>query len=118
MKRLLLLFGLSILLFGCSSAPAPDGVLPEAEMKAVLKDIHLTEAYLNTISDLDSVNKVSSGYYQMVLKKHHTDLKQFEKSLKYYAENPVLLDSMYSQINVGFEKKLKQVRKPIVDRIK
>lgn len=118
MKRLLLLFGLSILLFGCSSDPAPEGILSEAEMKAVLKDIHLNEAYLNTIPDLDSIKKVSSGYYQMVLKKHHTDLKQFEKSLKYYAENPVLLDSMYSQINAGFQKKILEVRKPIVDRIK
>ncbi len=118
MKRLLLLSGLLILLFGCSSVQTPEGVLTEAEMKAVLKDIHLTEAYLNTISDLDSVEKVSSGYYQMVLKKHHTDLKQFEKSLKYYAKNPVLLDSMYSQINAGFQKKIKEVSKPIADRIK
>ncbi|MEY3678606.1 MAG: hypothetical protein RI924_747 [Bacteroidota bacterium] len=114
MKRLILLFGVSILLLACNRNEIPEGILSEKEMKAVLKDIHLTDAYLNTIADLDSVKKVSSGYYQTVFKKHQIDLTKFEKSLKYYALYPVLLDSMYSQINAEYEKKLKVQQKPVL----
>lgn len=98
MKRLILLTAVLILLFSCRDAQAPEGVLQPEAMKAVLKDVHLAEAYLNTLPTEDSVKKVADGFYQNVFKKHQTDFKQFEKSMRYYAKHPVLLDSLYSQL--------------------
>ena len=98
MKRLILLFSVQIFLVSCNHSERPKGVLEEKEMKAVLKDMHLTDAYLITLPDSDSIRKVAPAYYQMLFKKHHTDLKIFEKSLRYYAQHPVLLDSLYTQL--------------------
>lgn len=96
MKQLLRLIPVLILIFSCGS-PKPEGVLNEQEMKSVLKDMHLANAYLNTLSP-DSMGKIAPTYYRQIFKNHKTDYKTFEKSLKYYSEKPILLDSMYSKI--------------------
>lgn len=103
MKRLLLPVLVSIFMLSCDSG-TPKGVLPKPEMKAVLKDMHLADAYLSTLDPGDSSQQIATGYYRFIFKKHHTDLKAFEKSLRYYATNPVVLDSMYSQISAELRK--------------
>jgi hypothetical protein len=104
MKRLLLLSAVLIFMFSCSDSQPPKGVLPAEKLAAVLKDIHLTEAYLNMLPNEDSVKKVAPAYYAQLFKKHETDFKQFERSLKYYTQKPLLLDSIYSQINTDLKK--------------
>lgn len=111
MKRILVLFGILIFLYSCNFSGVPEGVLNQDEMKAVLKDMSLTDAYLTTISDSDSVKKVAPAYYQLVFKQHKTNLKQFEKSLNYYSTQPVLLDTMYNQIIAEFKKEKKERKK-------
>ncbi|MFM6953606.1 MAG: DUF4296 domain-containing protein [Sphingobacteriaceae bacterium] len=98
MKRLILLFCLSIFLHSCSTSSTPNGVLPPEQMKAVLKDMHLADAYLSTLADTLPLKKYPGKLYQNVFKKHHTSLKEFNASLGFYARKPTVLDSMYKQI--------------------
>ncbi len=112
MKQLLRLVPVLILIFSCGS-PKPEGVLNEQEMKSVLKDMHLANAYLNTLAP-DSMGKIAPTYFQQIFKNHDTDFRTFEKSLKFYSEQPILLDSMYSQIAAEYrdlEKRATQIPK-------
>ncbi len=108
MKQLLKLVPLLIFIFSCSS-PRPEGVLNEQDMKSVLKDMHLANAYLNTLP-MDSMEKVAPVYFKQIFKNHQTDYRTFEKSLRYYSEQPILLDSMYSQIAAEYRALEKQVK--------
>lgn len=98
MKRVLLLFSILIFISSCIHFGTPKGVLKPNEMKAVLTDMHLTDAYVSTLSDTLKAKELAKKYYSGIFKKHHTSLKEFEKSLTYYATEPALLDSMYQQI--------------------
>lgn len=104
MKRLIGLLSLLIFLISCADTSRPKGVLDETHMKAVLKEMHLTDAYLNTIADTDSIAKIAPAYYQTIFKNHQTNFKGFEQSLRYYSEKPELLDSFYSQITAELQK--------------
>lgn len=108
MKRLIGLLSLLIFVISCTNSSIPKGVLDEMHMKAVLREMHLTDAYLSTISDKDSVAKIAPVYYQTVLKNHQTNLKGFEQSLRYYSERPELLDTFYSQIAKELEPTIKK----------
>lgn len=112
MKRILLLSAALIFMYSCSGPDVPADILGQKEMKGILRDMHLADAYLNSISDSDSVKKLAPAYHQKIFKIHGSDLKQFEKSLSYYSGQPELLDSLYSQIIAELNKskgKVKQV---------
>ena len=98
MKRLLLLLCIPFFLNACALSNRPSDVLAPDEMKAVLKDIHLADAYLSTLSDTLQIKVLSGKLYKNVFTKHHTSLNEFNASLDFYAGKPTVLDSMYKQI--------------------
>ncbi len=98
MKRLLLLLCIPFFLNACALSTRPSDVLAPDEMKAVLKDIHLADAYLSTLSDTLQIKVLSGKLYKNVFTKHHTSLNEFNASLSFYAGKPTVLDSMYKQI--------------------
>jgi hypothetical protein len=98
MKRLILLLCFPFFLNACALSTRPSDVLAPDEMKAVLKDIHLADAYLSTLSDTLQVKVLSAKLYKNVFTKHHTSLNEFNASLAFYAGKPTVLDSMYKQI--------------------
>ena len=98
MKRLLLLLCIPFFLNACALSTRPSDVLAPDEMKAVLKDIHLADAYLSTLSDTLQIKVLSGKLYKNVFTKHHTSLNEFNASLAFYAGKPTVLDSMYKQI--------------------
>jgi Domain of unknown function (DUF4296) len=80
------------------------GHLPPKEMKMVLLDVHLAEAYCTMVKDtmhkaggtrnIDSL-KV---YYKRVLDHHKLTTQQFNESLDWYKAHPTELDSMYADM--------------------
>ena len=98
MKRLILLLCIPFFLHACSLSSRPKDVLAPDEMKAVLKDMHLADAYLGTLSDTLQIKVLSGKLYKNVFTKHHTSLTEFNASLAFYAGKPTVLDSMYKQI--------------------
>ncbi len=98
MKRVLLFFSVLIFISACTQSGVPGDVLAPKEMKALLKDMHLTDAYISTLSDTLKAKELAKKYYAGIYKKYQIGQKDFERSLKYYATEPSLLDSMYKQI--------------------
>lgn len=98
MKRLILLLCIPFFLNACALSSRPKDVLAPDELKAVLTDLHLADAYLGTLSDTLQIKVLSGKLYKNIFTKHHTSLKEFEASLAFYAGKPTVLDSMYKQI--------------------
>jgi hypothetical protein len=98
MKRLILLLCIPFFLNACALSTRPKDVLAPDEMKAVLKDLHLADAYLSTLSDTQQIKGLSGKLYKNVFTKHRTSLNEFNASLAFYSGKPIVLDSMYKQI--------------------
>lgn len=101
----------------CNNAgKVPRGILPPAEMKAVLLDMQLAEAYNqqqqfapDTISMATRQARQEEQlkkYYVQILELHHTNRGEFMNSYRYYAAHPDLLKQVYDQMTAA----LKQMR--------
>ena len=100
----ILLSGL-IILAGCSGKNnfriPPEGIIPHKKMANLLADIHLAESALSQQQLTDKDFKYyTATYYSVVFKKHHTNRKQFEASMKYYSENQDEMGLIYDQVIV------------------
>ena len=95
---------LPVAFFGCRRN---TGHLPPKEMKMVLLDVHLAEAYCTMVKDtlhkaggtrnIDSLQV----YYKRVLDHHKLTPQQFSESLDWYKAHPTELDSMYAEMLVS-----------------
>ena len=109
MKLLVLLLSLLLFIAACDQKKAPKGIIENKKMVAVLTDVHLVDAYISLIPYNDSVLKQqSSKYYKAIYKKYKISQRDFDKSVKYYSQQPKVLDSMYSQVSANLSKKEKE----------
>ncbi len=97
------IFGLIIISCGHKER-VPADVLSRSEMQQVLWDMLRADEYLTLYAPIDSLQgkkTESLQMYEEVFKLHHTNQKQFKKSIDFYKANPdlfkVVLDSMESQ---------------------
>jgi alkyl sulfatase BDS1-like metallo-beta-lactamase superfamily hydrolase len=95
----------------CDSSPRrfardKSKILPEAKMRAVLRDIHIADGALKAkhVPD-DSTAYYARGYYQAVLDKHNVSVKKYKRSIKYYIHNPDVLNPIYDSINRDLEER-------------
>ena len=105
MKRLQLFIILLLLLTACQKNKLPEGVLDEQRMINVLADISVVDGYMSTLMYTDTLRIEGKNYYATVYKNHNISKEVFDKSLKYYSNQPVLLDSMYSKVTRKLEAK-------------
>ncbi len=110
MKLQLLLLNL-FFLAACASKPLPEGVLEEQKMVNVLADLSVIDGYMSTLMYTDSLRILGKNYYATVYKNHNISKAVFDKSMKYYSNQPVLLDSMYSKVTKRLEAKEKRLNK-------
>lgn len=97
-----LFFFLLILLFGtaCQEESIPNNVLPKEKMTNLLKDLHLTEAYINSNYAFNS-DSAKYAYLEMqdsIFKVYETDSATFDSSLSFYKTHVRLLDEIYISI--------------------
>lgn len=102
MKRLILVFFVLIFYMSCKDA-SKKKVIKRDDMVSLLTDIHLVDGYLAGVAE-EKLKQEAANYYNLVYKRHSTDSIQFKISLKYYSKDPVLLDSMYSEIIAKLDK--------------
>jgi hypothetical protein len=94
---------LLFLMAACSgpqeSGKIPDHILPMDSVAIILRDIHELESSLMLSSiRQDSAQNLYRILEEDLFKKHRLDSGRFNKSLRFYAENPVLLDSLYRRV--------------------
>ena len=111
MKQLQIFFLSFLLLTACDSNKVPEGVLDEKKMVNVLADLTVIDGYMSTLIYTDSMRISGKNFYATVYKNHNISKKTFDKSLKYYSSQPVLLDSMYSKVTRKLEAKEKVLNK-------
>lgn len=106
---------MAFLLSQCKDGPRrfadkPQKIIPRSKMQAVLRDIHIAEGAAKSDSiPRDSSDYYVRTYYEAVLTKHDLSHKKYQRSLKYYVENPDVMAPMYKSIM----KELKERKKAL-----
>jgi hypothetical protein len=90
-------FAVIFLLFSCQSKQQPN-VLSMDKMSDIITDIQLADASYK----LDLLPEVYKNhpekYYLEILAHHQTDSIAYNRSMQYYAENPILLKRIYQKV--------------------
>ena len=95
-KYILVLCLLSLVL--CLTACRPKGILHSWEMRALLVDLHKTDAMMQ-VSGLQHKHQEDKAlYYAVILEKHGTTQAQFDSSLVWYTAHPQLFDKIYPRV--------------------
>jgi hypothetical protein len=76
----------------------PEGIVVPDTMAQVLADVHILQASLQMGFGRNPQDSSSKGSFELVWKKHHLSEDEYNKSLKYYIDNPKLLDSVYDKV--------------------
>ncbi|WP_320054310.1 DUF4296 domain-containing protein [uncultured Acetobacteroides sp.] len=97
MKKLLLIIAAAIAFASCSDN---DQVLSKQKMANILRDIHISDAVLNTqrYSQNTFENLDSLYLYKDVFKKNDVSREEFIHSLQYYSKYPRKLDEIYTMV--------------------
>ena len=93
-KKLSLYIVLALCLIGCR----PKGILHSWEMRALLYDLHRTDALLQISGKQYESDEVRNLYYGAVLEKHGVTQAQFDSSLVWYTAHPQLFDKIYPKV--------------------
>lgn len=88
-----------VFLSACGQKQPPEGIIDKRKMVRILADLHTIDGYMSSLMSTDTLRVAGNTYYAAVYKNHNTSKPVFEKSLKYYSMQPVVLDSMYSRVD-------------------
>ncbi|MGQ9845911.1 MAG: DUF4296 domain-containing protein [Bacteroidales bacterium] len=91
----------TLFLFSCkqNSTEIPEGVISRDSMINIIVDLHLVDAVLQNPMTQSKVGDIpSNNLYKAVMKKYHISKERFDKSMDFYSDNPVMLDSMYDSV--------------------
>ena len=92
------LFFLGLLALTACSRSVPKGIIPPDEMAPLIADLHIIDGTLYTKSQApDTLYKYGLGNYIAAFKRHHVDSAQFNKSFRYYTNQPKLFAEVYDQ---------------------
>ena len=95
----------------CNQNDKPKDIIEQQKMINIIADLHVMDGYMSTLMYLDTFRVAGKNYYTAIYKNHNTTQVLYDKSLKYYSMNPVLLDSMYSQVEKVLQRKEKRLLK-------
>lgn len=101
MKRNFFFFSLfAFLLFACSKKPVevPTDVLTKEQIIPVLVDIHLAQSAVTVYQYNDTLKYNINELTAAILKNKNVTTEKFKKSLKFYSDNPELMDEIYQQV--------------------
>ena len=90
------------LLLACSEQKEniPQDILSENEFVVILKDIHLAEAKfeLQKNNGIGKAKNELTNSYTSIYQKHNISEEKFKESLNFYAQNPEMLEKIYTDI--------------------
>lgn len=81
---------------GCTHRPAE--VLSKRKMQALLVDLHRTDGLISVIGYNYGHDYAVAAYYEYVLEKHGVTQAQFDSSLVWYTDHPLLFNRMYPKV--------------------
>jgi hypothetical protein len=90
-----------VLLFICiagSCSKVPKHIIPEKEMRAVLYDMQIAEAIVETNYESYKTNDERQTVYDAVFAKHHITQAEYDSSLVWYGENMDLYMRIYKLV--------------------
>ena len=99
MKMRVIVMLLAVAMISCSkkNGTGRDGVLTQAEMVKVLREVYLAEEKVNRLSlSRDSSEEVFDIMKLKVFEKTGVPDSVFKKSVNYYIEHPVELEQIYT----------------------
>ena len=108
MKKLIYIYIFNLLIAGCVNEKTTDYVsennISDKDFQNIIKNIWLTNAHIFnnkkfTLIPRDSINYVM---YKVIQEKG-INKEEFEKSIKYYSQNPELLDSILKDLRDSLE---------------
>jgi len=83
----------------------PLNLIDKDKMAAILSDVHILESNQEmSFFAADSTNKLYLSYYKYIFDKYDVEESQFKSSFEYYVSQPVLMDSMYSEVIANISK--------------
>lgn len=89
-------------MFFCSCSESSKNVshvIPRDSLINIIVDMHIADAVLLNPLVQSKISDVSSNQlYHSVLEKYGITKSRFIESMKYYAENPLVLDSIYYNV--------------------
>ena len=89
---------LACLLLAACGDGRPADVLSEREMVPVLKDLHIGYAGVDlTVGERERATRYQE-VSKTVLDKYNLDKATFDRSMEYYQQRPVLMDTIYVQV--------------------
>lgn len=115
MQRVNFIIILLFFLMASCAKQKPKGILSEKDMVALMTEISLTDAYLNTLA-IDSGRKVMPVLYEHAYGKFQLDSAGFVKNLDYYLGNPGLTEKVYAEVGKSLTVKDKEYQR--VDSIR
>lgn len=95
----IVLLVLTVLFSGCR----PKGILHSRELRAVLVDLHKTDAMLQVAGLQYGHEEARQIYYAQVLEKHGITQAQFDSTLVWYTAHPQLFDKIYPKVLADLE---------------
>lgn len=98
MKKLSALFCVFIFLISCKQDETPKGIIDKDKMTGILVDMHISDSYLNQISNADTMQMQAKSRYNYIFKKYNIDSLKFSKSLNYYSLKANELDGIYKNV--------------------
>lgn len=115
-KVFLLALLLPSLMWSCSEKKKPAHILEEQKMVNIMIDLHIVDGFMSSLMYNDSTRIKGKNYYASVYDRHKVTRAEYEKSLKYYSMDPVLLDSMYSKVERILSAKEQKLNKEIMSK--
>src|SRR5690606_16985440 len=86
---------------GACSDKVPEDVVPQAQMEAILLDMHLADGQLASMM-ADSARVYRDAYYKAIFDRYAIDSATFERSIEFYSTRPGTMKTLY----IGIEKQL------------
>ena len=106
MKKIVLFLCITIFQSSCAEKEIsiPDDVMKQKEMTAILTDVHIAQASLTSRIPIDSSSFSMNDYLNTILKNHKTKREDFLRSLKFYSDNPEILEQVYDSVITGLSR--------------
>ena len=96
----------------------PDNLISEAQMTAILTDIHLAESQVSRmgLGSSDSSNMVYKRLEKQIFQKFKVDTSAYTKSYVFYSSHPRRMEEIYKQVVENLKKKTDQQQKQLHTR--
>ncbi|SMC87173.1 protein of unknown function [Pedobacter nyackensis] len=110
MKNFLYIVLIFFSISGCKPGVPKDLIQPD-EMAKVLHDIHVADSYLGMAGHPDSIKTMAASYYKGIYKKYDIDSALYARSMKYYQEEPKVLNDIYVKVTGELTKEKNAITK-------